>query len=272
MAGVTLLAIGALITGGLTSIIGVMVLRRRGPVLAICLFGQRATGRVVQVESDELSRPRLRISFPTADGRAVEYREVLPAKAKVGENLPVRYSRKNPDFATSGRLRQVFGEIFPFGVVFTVCGLVTLAGALGVLTGGPDGVFYGLAGPGVLVSIASIFLYLAAQHFSKARSRNSQVVADGVVTRLAPTDRENEYPNPWVSYATQDGRRLEYRDTALNGYAPGDEVAVYYDPDYPEFTSTGVDRAGNLVQATFFAVAGLLLLAGAVWFAVVRPS
>jgi hypothetical protein len=47
-----------------------------------------------------------------------------------------------------------------------------------------------------------------------ARSRNSRAVADGVVTRLAPTS-----------------------------YAPGDEVAVYYDPDYPEFTSTGIDKA-----------------------------
>jgi hypothetical protein len=59
---------------------------------------------------------------------------------------------------------------------------------------------------------------------------------------------------------------------APTSYAPGDEVAVYYDPDYPEFTSTGIDKAGNLGQAAFFAVAGLLFLAGAVWFAVVRPS
>jgi hypothetical protein len=267
-----LLAIGALITGALMSIVGVMVLRRRGPVLAVCLFGQRATGGVGRVELDELSRPRLRISFPASDGHDVEYREILPIKAKVGEHLPVRYSRTNPDFATSGWLPQVLGEILPFGIMFAVCGLVTLVGSLSALARGPARVFYGLAGPGVLGSIASIFLYVAAQHHSKARSRNSRVVADGVVTRLDPTKSENEYPNPWVSYATQDGRRLEYRDTALSGYAPGDEVAVYYDPDYPEFTSTGIDKAGNRAQAAFFAGAGLLCLAGAVWFAVVRPS
>jgi hypothetical protein len=275
MNGVTLLAIGALITGGLTSIIGVMVLRRRGPVLAVCLLGQRATGRVIRVELDELSRPRPRISFPAADGREVEYREVLQVKAMAGEHLPVRYSRKNPDFATSGRLRQVLGDIFPFGIMFTVCGLVTLVGSLYVLASNPDRFFYGLAGPGVLVSIASIFLSAAAQHLSKARSRNGRAVADGVVTRLAPTKRENEYPNPWVSYATQDGRRLEYRDTALNGYGPGDEVAVYYDPDYPEFTSTGVDKAGNTGQAVFYGVVGLLSLAGAIyciWAYLISPG
>jgi hypothetical protein len=87
-----------------------------------------------------------------------------------------------------------------------------------------------------------------------------------VVTRLAPTKHENEYPNPWVSYATQDGRRLEYRDTALNGYALGDEVAVYYDPEHPELTSTGVDKAGSTGQALFYGVVGILLIAAGVYF------
>ena len=81
-------------------------------------------------------------------------------------------------------------------------------------------------------------------------------------------------PDPF-SYATQDGRRLEYRDTALNGYAPGDEVAVYYDPDHPEFTSTGIDKAGNTGQAVFYGVAGLVFLAGAIyiiWSDLISPG
>lgn len=266
MTDVTLPAIGVLIAGGLTSFSAVVVLYRLVPFLVVCLFGQKATGRVVRVEPGERSQARLRISFPAADGREVEYREIFSVKAKVGEHLPVRYSRKKPDVATSGRLRRVMGTLLPFGIVFGVCGPVAAAGSIYVLAGGAHRVFNGVATPALLVLIASISLYVAAQHYSKARSWHRRVVADGVVTRLAPTKRENEYPNPWVSYATQDGRRLEYRDTALTGYAPGEQVAVYYDPDYPEFTSTSVDKAGNFSQAAFFGVVGLLFLVGAVWF------
>jgi hypothetical protein len=33
---------------------------------------------------------------------------------------------------------------------------------------------------------------------------------------------------------------------------------VYYDPDHPEFTSTGVDRSATIEQAIFSGGAGLL--------------
>lgn len=266
MTDVILPTLGVLIAGGLTSFIAVVMLYRLVPFFVVCLFGQKATGRVVRVEMGEKSQARLRISFPVADGREVEYREIFLVKAKVGEYLPVRYSRRNPDLATSGRLRLVLRDLFPLGIVLGVFGLLAVASSIYVLATGTHGVFYGVASSCFFVLIASLSLHVAALHYSKARSWRRRVIADGVVTRLAPTKRENEYPNPWISYATQDGRRLEYRDTALNGYTPGDEVAVYYDPDYPEFTATGVDKAGNVGQAVFFAVAGLLFLAGAAYF------
>lgn len=266
MTDVTLPALGVLIAGGLTSFIAVVVLYRLVPFLRVCLFGQKATGRVVRVESSERSQARLRISFPAADGREVEYREIFPVKAKVGEHLSVRYSRKNPDLATSGRPGLVLRDLFPLGIVLGICGPIAVASSIYVLATGTHRVLSGVATPCFFVLIASISLYVSALHYSKARSSHRRVIADGVVTRLAPTKRENEYPNPWISYATQDGRRLEYQDTALNGYAPGDEVAVYYDPDYPEFTSTGIDKTGSTGQAVFYGVASLLFLAGAVYF------
>jgi hypothetical protein len=266
MTDVTLPALGVLIAGSLASLIAVVVLYRLVPFVVVCLFGQKATGRVVRVEAGEKRQARLRISFVVADGREVEYREIFLVKAKVGEHLPVRYSRKNPDLATSSRLWLVLRDFFSFGIVLGVLGLLSVASSIYVLVTGTHRVFYSVVSPCFFASMAFIFLYLAALHCSKARSWHRRVVADGVVTRLAPTKRENEYPHPWVSYATQDGRRLEYRDIALNGYAPGDDIAVYYDPDYPELTVTGVDKAGNAGQAVFYGVVGLMFLAGAISF------
>jgi hypothetical protein len=266
MTDVTLPALGVLIAGALTSFTAAVVLYRLVPLFMVCLLGQRATGRVVRVEPSERSQARLRISFPTADGHKVEYREIFPVKAKVGEHLPVRYSQKNPDLATSRRPWSVLRDLFPLGVVFGICGPVAFASSIYVLTTDSDRVLSGVASPCFFVMMASISLYVAALHYSKVRVWHRRVVADGVVTRLAPSKSEDEYPNPWISYATRDGRRLEYRDTALNGYAPGDEVAVYYDPDHPEFTSTGIDKSANLGQAVFFGIAGLAFLASAIYF------
>ncbi|HZE31487.1 MAG TPA: DUF3592 domain-containing protein [Actinoallomurus sp.] len=133
MTDVTLPALGVLIAGALTLFIAVVVLYRLVPFVVVCLFGQKATGRVVRVESGERSQARLRISFPAADGREVEYREFFQVKAKVGELLPVRYSRKNPDLATSGRLRLMLRDLFPLGIVLGICGPVAIASSIYVL-------------------------------------------------------------------------------------------------------------------------------------------
>jgi hypothetical protein len=66
---------------------------------------------------------------------------------------------------------------------------------------------------------------------------------------------------------------VEYQDAGLSGLASGDKVAVYYDPDHPEFTSTGVDRAATIEQAIFFGGAGLLFAVAAacdVWSLLIK--
>ncbi|MFB9834614.1 DUF3592 domain-containing protein [Actinoallomurus acaciae] len=265
MTDVTVPAVGGIVVGGLALIIAILVLFRRAPVLVVCLFGQRAVGTVVGTERDDRTGPRLLVSYPAADGREVEFREPVKVMAKAGERLPVRYGRTGR--ATTGRPSQVLGEIAAFGVVFGVFGLITGVGSVYALAGGDREVFYGLGGLGSFVVLAVVLLYVAGQSSSRARSWHRRVAADGVVTRVAAKERGSEYPHPWVAYDTQGGDRVEYWDLALTGYAPGDQVTVYYDPDHPELTATGVDRAANVWQARFYGAAGVLCLAAGVWSA-----
>lgn len=266
MTDVTIPALGGLIIGGMASVIAVMVLWWRGPLLAVCFFGQTSTGTVVGMERGRAFRPKWRISFPGPDGQEVEFEEPIALKVKVGEVLPVHYRRNNTAIATGGRIRHFFGEIVVFGIVFGIFGPIALVGSVCVLAGAGKDVFYGVVASGSFVVIATILLFVAGMSYSRVRSWHRRVVADGVVTRVQPRKLgAKEYPHPWVAYETQGGDRIEYWDIALNGYTPGEQVAVYYDPEYPEFTSTGIDKSGNVWQVAFFGVAGLLFLAAGVW-------
>ena len=136
MTDITIPAIGGLIAGTLASIIAILVVRRRGPVLLARLRGQVSTGRVLRVDRNEAAKARLRISFSTSDGRELDYLEPLPIKAKVGEHVKVRYRRTDPVVATTGRPRDLLVEMLVFGGAFGVGGIAVIFGSLYSLVGG----------------------------------------------------------------------------------------------------------------------------------------
>jgi hypothetical protein len=266
MIDITVPAIGGLIAGGLASAIAVMVLRRRAPVLMARLRGQASTGRVIGIDQNAASKARLRIVFSAAEGREVTYVEQIAVKAKMGAHVGVWYNKKDPDVATSCQPRDLLPELFAFVFVFGVCGITVFLSALYVLFTGNHRIFYGMTGMGFLVLIGSIFLYVAGQSYVKLRSWRRRAVGSGRVKSVKPRSRDSEYSCPVIAYKTIDGRTVEYLDIDLSGYSPGDEVAVYYDPEYPEFTSTAVDKGGQIWQVAFYGVAGLCSLAACGWF------
>jgi hypothetical protein len=275
MTSITIPAIGGLVAGVLASIIAILVVRRRVPVLLACLRGQVSTGRVLRVDRNEASKARLQISFSTSDGRELDYLEPLAIKGKVGEHVRVRYRKTDPVVATTGRPRDLLVEMLVFGGAFGVGGIAVIFGSSYSLVGGDRQIFYGLTGFGFFGLIGSIFLYVAGQSIMKARSWRRMAVADGLVKRVKPRNRADEYPHPLIAYKSLDGSDVEYWDAELSGYSPGDKVPVYYDPDYPEFTSTGVEKSGHVGQGAFYGFVGVLFVAGCAWFAwtyLISPS
>lgn len=168
MTDVMVPAVGGIVVAGLALITAVLVLLRRGPVLAVCLFGQRAMGTVVGTERDDRAGPRLLVSYPAADGREVEFREPVKVMAKAGERLPVRYAGTRR--ATIGRPSPVLGEIIAFGVVLGIFGLTTEVGSVYTLADGDRDMFYGPGGLGFFVVLATV---LASQGH-RGRSRHAR--------------------------------------------------------------------------------------------------
>jgi hypothetical protein len=234
------------------------VLVLRGRVAALCLAGRTSTGRVVGIDRNRAGRARLRLVFSTADGRQVEFQEPVAVKAKVGDQLPVRYRAGNPEAATCCRLRHLVGELLVFGIVMVLGSVGAVIGAPATLVRGSEDVFFG--GTGLVAIVGATFCYLSAQSYATSRSWRHRLVADGVVKRVEPTEGDGGYARPWIAYDTRDGRRVEYQDVALSGCVPGEKISVYYDPDHPEFTSTSVDRSGNVEQTLVFGALGLFFL------------
>jgi hypothetical protein len=249
------------------SIIAGMVIWRRGPLAWVSLRGRKATGQVVRIARDDASKVRLRIKFPDVNGREIEYLEPVSVKARVGESLNVRYSARNTECATAGRPQNLAAEILVFGIVFGIAGMAVFVGALAGLIGTDHRLFYGVSGTGFFALIGCILVYVAVQSYGKVRSSRRRAVADGTVKRVMAMGSGKEYPHPWIAYKTLDGRDIEYWDTALTGYGPGEKIAVYYDPEYPEFTSTATDKSGHAGQAAFYGVAGLLCIGACGWSA-----
>jgi hypothetical protein len=264
------LALGSIVIGGMFAVVGVRVLLLRGRVAALCLAGRASTGRVVGIDRNKAGRARLRLAFLTADGREVEFREPIAVRAKVGDQLRVRYRAGEPRIATSCRPRQLVGEVLAFGIVFVLGGAAAVTGALVSLARGSKDVVYGVSGSGFMAIVAATSWYLCAQSYATARSWRRRVVADGVVERVEPREGDGGYARPWIAYDTRDGRRVEYQDVALSGCVPGEKVSVYYDPDHPEFTSTSVDRSGNIEQTVLFGALGLLAFVSVVWWNLIR--
>lgn len=267
MSDITVPAIGGLIAGCLASIIAVLVVRRRGPVVMACLCGRASTGKVLRVERNEASKARLRISFPISDGREVDYLEPIEIKARVGESVRVCYRQTNPVVATSCRLRDLLAEMFVFGAGFGVAGVMLLAGSLYSLVKDDRRIFYGVTGAGFFGLIACIFLFVAGQSVARARASQRMVVAEGLVKRVKSKRGDEAYPHPLISFTSTDGRDLEYWDPELSGRAPGEKVRVYYDPDYPEFTASGIEKSGHVGQSAFCGLAGVLSVLICGWFA-----
>ena len=247
------------------SIIAGMVIWRRAPLAWVSLHGRKATGQVVRIVRDDASKVRLRIKFPDVNGREIEYLEPVSIKARVGESLNVRYSARNPGYATVCLPRNLAAEILVFGVVFGIVGLAVFAGALVGLINADHRLFYGVSGTGFLALVGCVLVYVAVQSYGKARSSSRRAVADGAVKRVKAKSLDQEYPHPWITYKTLDGQDIEYLDMELAGYGPGETVSVYYDPKYPEFTSTATDKSGYAGQAAFCGVAGLLFIGACGW-------
>lgn len=168
---ITVYGIGALCIGVLLTVIGVKVLLRRGPVAAVCLVGRTTTGRVVRIDRGETAHARLRLAFRTADGREVEYLEPIAVRAKVGDQLRVRYRAAKPEVATCCRLRHLLGELLAFGIVFVLGGLATVTGALISLVRHSEDVFWDLTGAGLMAAVAATFSFISLQSYATARRR-----------------------------------------------------------------------------------------------------
>jgi Protein of unknown function (DUF3592) len=259
--------LGAICIGVLFTVIGIRVLLLRGRMVAVCLTGRTTIGRVVGVDRGKTGHVRLRLAFSTADGRELEYLEPIAVRAKVGDQLRVRYRATKPEVATSSRLRHLLGELLVFGIVFALGGMAMVISALTEIVWGSEDLFYGLFGVGALTVVAAVLIFISLQSYAKARTWRRRIVADGVVERVEPREDDGGYARPWIAYETADGRRLEYQDAGLSGCAPGEKVPVYYDPDHPEFTSTGVDRSATIELAIFTGGAGLLFAAWAAYSA-----
>jgi hypothetical protein len=184
-----------------------------------------------------------------------------------GDRLRVRHCATKPEVATSCRLRHLLGELLAFGIVFALGGVAMVTGALISLVRHSEDVLYDLFGAGPMAVVAATFSFISLQSYATARSWRRRIVAEGVVERVEPKEDDGGYALPWIRYETRDGRRVEYPDAEFSGRAPGEKVSVYYDPDHPEFTSTGVGRSATIEQAIFSGGAGLLLAAGAVYSA-----
>ena len=187
--------------------------------------------------------------------------------ARVGETLDIRYSARNPELATVTRSSRLLSELLVFGLIFGVGGLVVVGGSLAGLINGDHRLFYGVAGTGFLALIGCMFAYIAVQSYGKVRSAHQRVVADGTVSRVEASGTGGKYPHPWISYKTLDRRDIEYQDTSLTGYDQGEKVTVYYDPEYPEFTSTATDKSGHAGQAIFYGAVGLFCIGACGWSA-----
>jgi uncharacterized protein YjeT (DUF2065 family) len=208
---------------------------------------------------------RLLVSFSTPDGQRVEFREPIRLLGRVDEPVRVRYNPRNPESATICPPLRLVAETSLAAMICIVSGLSALAGSLLWLTNGDERLFYGLAGFGFFSAIGFIGLYVGVTAYGKARSWRRMVSAVGTVRRVQPrTFGDKNYPHPWISYTTDGGQKVEFWDTQLTGYAPGKEVTIFYDPEYPEFTSTGVDKGGYAGQAALLGIFGVLSISAGV--------
>jgi hypothetical protein len=274
MSDISILVIGGLVGGVGFVIIAALLAWRYGPVVVVAIWGRRSMGRVVAIERSDV-KVRIRVSFAVADGRKFECVEPIAIKANVGESRTVRYSARRPSRATScPRLRLIVEIVAPL-VLFGVGGLGIFIGSLSTLFTDSKQAFYGVAGSSFLGVIGSILIYVSAHSLAQAKAWQRMATTRGVVIRVKPRSGGDSYPNPWVEYSTIDGRKIEYLDTQLTGYGPGQEVDVFYDPQYPEFTNTATDRAGQMGQSAIFGLGGFLFLVagcGLVWAHIIHGS
>jgi hypothetical protein len=264
---VTLPALGSLIAGSAFTMIAVALILYRWKLMLAPIRGKEAIGQVVRFDPGKAANLHPCIAFTASNGQEIEYREPFKIPVKVGDSRTVRYYESNPYCATSYPPQKLMFQVCAFFVLFAAGGGVTLAGAIRSLLANGDR-FDQLSGAGLCFVLGCISAYVSITSFGKTQSWHRRIRTTGKVKRVqARPGGDKQYPNPWISYVTRDGRSVEYLDTQVTGYGPGEEISVYYDPEYPEFSSTGVDRAGYTGQALLFGLSGVLFLGLSGWFA-----
>lgn len=257
---------GEFLLGAAYLFIASRIIASRGHLALVSLRGERTDGRIIGIERGRRGAYHPRLSFIAGDGIVYEYRERFVIHVKKGETRPVRYSKSRPDIATCYPPLKVLIQILGFSILFGAGGAAVLGGVIYAFVTRNNATADDIVIPSLLIVIATILIFASMQSYKKALQWGKRMSAIGKVRRLESVPGNRAYPAPHVAYTTRDGREIEYWDRQLSGYSPGEEVVVYYDPEYPEFTSTATRRGSYAGQATIFGVAGIAILVLCVWF------
>ncbi len=250
-----------------------------------------------RIDGNDLEGDRIRVGGMPMTTRLLAMQQV--ARYPLGAHVDVYVNPKSPKRALlDPRAQNNIAGTVVFAVVFGVIALVltahSIAGHVLYTDNGVPLFAFALPGAAILVAILGVVSFVRTRLLASASTRwpnvSGTITTSSVVEEQIEDDGDKDSSTPRNIYRYQIDLRYAYRvnardyvgtsanfgwtaiyglreqaETAASRYRPGDNVTVYYDPDYPATAVLEPDnRQGSfapLIFSAIFAVAGSGMLA-----------